>query len=53
MTRAEVTGKDGAPLSLVPSPATPEAAATLLREAFGGHARRALIEDETEGNDDG
>jgi len=49
-TKAEVTGKDGAPL--VVGGATPETAAQLLRVAFGDHARRALEQDEAEGNED-
>jgi hypothetical protein len=41
VTKQEVTGKDGGAI-VVQGEATPEAAAALLREAFGDHARKAL-----------
>ena len=43
--KSELTGKDGEPL--IPPEPSPEAAAALLRLAFGDHARRALQEDPT------
>ena len=50
-TRAEVTGKDGAPL--VPGGVTPQAAASLVRATFGDAARQALKPDQpTEENAD-
>lgn len=41
VTKQEVTGKDGGAIVVQGDP-TPEAAAALLREAFGDHARKAL-----------
>lgn len=41
VTKQEVTGKDGGAI-VVQGEQTPEAAAALLREAFGDHARKAL-----------
>lgn len=41
--KSELTGKDGE--ALIPAEPSPEAAAALLRLAFGDHARRALQED--------
>lgn len=45
----EHTGKDGGPIRVAEIVATPEAAAAKLREKFGGHARRELIEDDESG----
>lgn len=45
MQKIEHTGKDGGAIKFEGT-ATPEAAAAATREAFGGHARRALEADE-------
>lgn len=41
----EHSGPNGAPIR-IEGPATPEAAAALTREIFGGHARKALEDEE-------
>jgi DNA-binding CsgD family transcriptional regulator len=48
-TKAEVTGKDGAPINT--GDPTPQLAASLIRQAFGEHALKNEIRDAGSGDD--